>query len=369
LIVAQFTVSIALTICTAITYKQVKYMQDAKLGYNLEQTLVLNIDFSHMRGKHTLLKSELLTNSSIIGATAASQLPTDIQTGENIDITSAQSLSVSCVSVDPDFFEVMGIDVKQGEELISSIEVSDTINHFVVNESAMKYIGWTELEALNKQMSIRHGNQQPGSVMGVVGDFHFQALHHAITPLVLEFDPSAFQYLLVKVESENLSETIDFISSKWDEVAEGIPFDYFFLDQQYDNLYKSEKRSGTLFIIFSLVAIFISLLGLFGLSSFAVERRTREIGLRKILGAHVSDILLVISKDFLFLLLISFALALPLGYYFMQTWLANFAFRTTIGPGLFLLAGSINIVLGLLTLSYHSLRISDTNPVETLRCE
>jgi len=369
LIVAQFTVSIALTICTAITYKQVKYMQDAKLGYNLEQTLVLNIDFSHMRGKHTLLKSELLTNSSIIGATAASQLPTDIQTGENIDITSAQSLSVSCVSVDPDFFEVMGIDVKQGEELISSIEVSDTINHFVVNESAMKYIGWTEFEALNKQMSIRHGNQQPGSVMGVVGDFHFQALHHAITPLVLEFDPSAFQYLLVKVESENLSETIDFISSKWDEVAEGIPFDYFFLDQQYDNLYKSEKRSGTLFIIFSLVAIFISLLGLFGLSSFAVERRTREIGLRKILGAHVSDILLVISKDFLFLLLISFALALPLGYYFMQTWLANFAFRTTIGPGLFLLAGSINIVLGLLTLSYHSLRISDTNPVETLRCE
>ena len=369
LIVTQFTVSIALTICTAITYKQVTYMQNARLGYDLEQMLVLNIGFNDVRDKYTILKSELLTSPSVLGATATSQLPTDIQTGENIDVTSSQSLGVSCVSVDQDFFEVMGIDVRRGDELISSINVSDTINHFVVNESAMRSLGWTEGDAMGNQMSIRHGNQRPGPVMGVVSDFHFQALHHVISPLVLEFNPNQFQYLIVKVKADHLPETISFISNKWDKLAGGIPFDYFFLDQQYDNLYKSEKRSSSLFIVFSIVAVCISLLGLFGLSSFAVERRTREIGLRKILGAHIADILLVVSKDFIILLLISFALALPVGYYFMDTWLSNFAFRTHIGPGLFLLAGSVNIMLGLLTLAYHSLRISETNPVETLRCE
>ncbi len=369
LIVTQFTVSIALTICTAITYKQVKYMQEAKLGYDLEQTLVLNIGFDGVRQKYAVLKSELLTNHSILGATATSQLPTDIQTGENVDITESQALEVSCMSVDQDFFKVMGMEVRKGEELISSVELSDTNNHFVVNESALKSIGWNESDALNRQISIRHGNQRPGPVVGVVSDFHFQALHHAITPLVLEFNPEQYQYLLVKIKSNQISETLAFISNKWDDVARGIPFEYMFLDQQYDNLYKSEKRSGALFIAFSIIAVFISLLGLFGLSSFAVERRTKEIGVRKILGANVSDILIVISKDFLFLLIVAFALALPLGYYFMDTWLSNFAFQTTIGPWLFLLAGSVNIALGLLTLTYHGLRISETNPVETLRCE
>ncbi len=369
LIVSQFTVSIALTICTAITYRQVRYLQEAKLGYDLEQTLVLNIGFKEIHDQYAVLKSQLMTNSSIIGSTAASQLPTDIQTAENIDITKSQTLGVHCVSVDPDFFKVMGIKIRQGEPLISSIQASDSLNHFVLNESTLKSIGWKEDDALNKLISIRHGNQHPGPVVGIVDDFHFQSLHHAIGPLVLEFSPEDYQYLLIRVKGDNMSETLNFISKKWKEIAGGIPFDYMFLDHEYDNLYKSEKRSGTLFIVFSIVALLISLLGLFGLSSFAVERRTKEIGLRKILGADMGNILFLISKDFLLLLTISFCLAIPIGYYFLDTWLSNFAFRISIGPGLFLLAGFINVVLALLTLSYHSLMISKTNPVETLRYE
>jgi putative ABC transport system permease protein len=203
----------------------------------------------------------------------------------------------------------------------------------------------------------------------VVSDFHFQSLHHAIGPLVFEFNPGDYQYLLVKVKGENLPETIRFISSKWQLVAGGIPFDYMFLDQEYDNLYKGERRSGSLFIVFSIVAVLVSLLGLFGLSSFAVERRTKEIGLRKIMGADNSRILLLISKDFMVLMVIAFAVALPVGYYFKTIWLSNFAFRVDIGPGLFLLAGLLNLLLGLFTLSYQSVRIAKTDPVETLRCE
>jgi putative ABC transport system permease protein len=311
----------------------------------------------------------LLGSSSIIGATATSQLPTDIQTEENIDITQSRTLGVNFVSVDPDFFKVMNIPITQGEKLISSMIVNDTLNQFVLNESAVRAIGWKGDDAISKRMSIRHGNQHRGAVKGVVKDFHFQSLHHAVGPLVLEFTPESYQYLLVKVKHENLQETIHFMAEQWEIVAAGLPFDYMFLDQEYDNLYKSEKQTSALFMVFSAMAVLISLLGLFGLSSFTVERRTKEIGLRKILGADNKNILALVSKDFLLLLFISFVLALPLGYYFMNAWLANFAFKTYIGPLLFLLAGLINFLLGLFTLSYHSLRIAETNPVDTLRYE
>ena len=369
LVVFQFTISILLSICTAITYQQVQYMQGAKLGYDLDHTLVLNIGFPEILEKYETLKSGLIGHATITGATATSQLPSDVQTAENIDYGDSKSLGVNCFSVDPDFFQVMNIKVRQGQGLISSMKVSDSLNHFVLNEHAVKAIGWNEADALNEQISIRHGNQLPGPVMGVVDDFHFQSLHHLIGPLVIEFNPDMYEYLLVKVKPENLAETVNFIEGKWEEVAGGIPFDYMFLDQQYDRLYKSETQSGTLFIAFSLVAVFISLLGLFGLSSFAVERRTKEIGLRKILGASVESILLNVSRGFLFLLIISFLIALPLGYYFMDTWLSNFAFRTAIGPELYFIAGVFNILLGLLTITYHSLRVSKTNPVEALRQE
>lgn len=369
LMVSQFTVSIALTICTAITYQQVKFLHEAKLGYDLDHTIVLNIGFKELHDKYGLLKSQLMRNSSVVGATATSQLPTDIQTEENIDITKSQSLGVYFVSVDPDFFKVMNIPVKQGEKLISLMTVSDTINQFVLNESALKFIGWREDDAVNKGISIRHGNQHRGAVKGVVRDFHFQSLHHAVGPLVLEFNPESYQYLLVRVKYENLNETIGFIAKEWERVAAGIPFDYMFLDQQYDNLYRSEEQTSSLFMVFSVMAVLISLLGLFGLSAFTIERRTKEIGLRKILGAGNSTILMLVSKDFMILLLISFMLALPLGYYFMNTWLSNFAFKTNVGPLLFLLAGALNFLLGLFTLSYHSVRIAETNPVDTLRYE
>ncbi|MBK7651423.1 MAG: FtsX-like permease family protein [Flammeovirgaceae bacterium] len=369
LVVFQFTISIVLTICTAITYQQVSYLQDAKLGYNLDHTIVLNIGYKEIHSQYEVLKSQLLRHTSVLGATAVSQLPTDIQTGENIDISKSETFGVNCVSVDPDFFKVMNIKVKQGEQLISSIRGNGTLNHFVSNESALASIGGKEDDVLSKSISIRQGNQHPGRVMGVVSDFHFQSLHHNIGPLVLEFNPGDYEYLLVKVKPENLSETIDIISSEWKKFAGNLPFEYMFLDQEYNNLYKSERRSADLFIVFSIIALLISLMGLFGLSSFTAERRTKEIALRKVLGANTNNILLLVSRNFLFLLTVSFAIAVPIGYYFMNTWLTNFAFKTSIGPSLFILAGVANFILALLTLSYHSIKVSHTNSVDALKYE
>ncbi len=369
LIVSQFTISIALTICMAVTYQQVKFLKEAKLGYKLDHTLVLNIGFKEVKGKYALLKKQFSNNQDILGATATSQLPTDIETEENIDITSSQSLGVHCVSVDPDFFTVMGIPVKHGEKLISSMNETNTLNQFVLNESALKAIGWAEQDAVNKQMSIRHGNQKRGPVKGVVSDFHFQSLHHSVEPLVLEFNPDEYQYLLVKLKNDHLPETIRFIEQRWNQLAMGIPFEYSFLDQEYNRLYRSEQQTSSLFMVFATMAIIISMLGLFGLSSFAVERRTKEIGIRKILGANNGTILTLISKDFLVLLMISFVLALPLGYYFKQQWLTGFASQASIGWWLFLLAGVANFAIAIITLLYQGVRIGATNPIDTLRYE
>lgn len=369
LIVSQFAISMTLTICTAITYKQVTFLRNSRLGYQQDHTLVLDVNLPGVREKISVLKSEILRYPDVLGATATSQLPTDIQTGENIDVTASQTHGVYCVSVDADFFKVMGIPMRQGETLVQGLQPNDSMNRFVLNQQALNVVGWTEEDALGKLISIRHGNQKPGPVMGVVEDFHFQSLHHTIGPLVFEFNPDSYQYLLVKVKPERLTETLRFLSDTWNTLAEGMPFEYQFLDQQYNNLYRSEQQSGSLFIVFAALAIFISLLGLFGLSSFAMERRTREIGMRKILGADALRVILLVSKDFLVLVLVGFVIAVPLGYMFEDRWLSGFAFRTEIGAGLFLMCGLINGLLAIVTLLYHSVKISRMNPVETLRYE
>jgi ABC-type antimicrobial peptide transport system permease subunit len=203
----------------------------------------------------------------------------------------------------------------------------------------------------------------------VIHDFHFQSFHHNIDPLVFEFNPGDFQYLLVKIKPERTAETIQFIADKWKQVAGALPFEFTFLDQEYAKLYKAEAKTSELFTVFSLVALFISLLGLFGLSSFAVERRTREIGVRKVFGAGVNNIMILVSGDFMKLLFISFFLSVPIGYYFTQNWLNAFAFKVDGNVPAFILAGVLNILFALMVLSYHVVRIARTRAVDTLKYE
>ena len=369
LVVFQFTISIILTVSTAVTYRQLQFLHNSDLGYDKEQVLILPIRYDEVLPRYKEFKSALLANSNIISASATSQLPTNITEGETIDISNSDTRGVYYVSVDENFFETLDINVLQGLNRIKKIIPEKGINRFVLNQRALSEIGWEEQSALGKTMSIRHGNMQPGQVLGIASNFHFQSLHESIGPLVIEFDPDRYEYLLVRIVAGQNTEAIEFINGQWKEFAGNIPFDYSFLDQAYDHLYKMEKKIGSLFLIFASIASFIALLGLFGLASFAVEKRTKEIGVRKVLGANMTNIIGLLIKDFSWLLLIAFAIALPVSYYYTQQWLNTFAYRTTLTSLVFIIAGLTNLTLAVVTLLYHGITASTNNPVNSLRSE
>ena len=369
LVIFQFVISIILTVFTVVTYRQLQFVRQINLGYDKEQMLILPIRYDEILPRYREFKSALLTNSNIISATATSQLPTNITEGENIDISKSESREVYYVSVDEDFFQTLSIDVQEGMDKIKNIEPINGVNQFVLNESALAKIGWDRQNALGKTMSIRHGNMKPGQVVGVVGDFHFQSLHETIGPLVMEFDPDNYEYLLVKIAPGETTEAVEFINSQWKTFAGNIPFDFSFLDQAYDQLYKNEKRIGSLFLVFASIASLIALLGLFGLASFAVNKRTKEMGIRKVLGASVPNIIGLLMKDFSLLLIIAMVIALPVSFFYTKEWLQTFAYRTALTPFVFVIAGLANIALPTVTLLYHGLKASAKNPVDTLKNE
>ncbi len=368
LVVFQFTIAITLTVCASVVYLQVNFIRDANLGYRRDHIVVLNIGFDELTKNYRTLKSEMLRVPGVFGVAASSQVPVDIQTAENIDVGET-SVGVQSVSVDPDFFDVMGIQLAAGQQIVKSLLPNDTVNHFVLTPQVLDQFGWNEETAMQQSIRIRHGNMQPGKVVGVASGFHFQSLHHELAPLVLEFNPSMYQYLLVKLNTQNVATTLGSLEKIWKPLAGGVPFQYSFLDDYYDRLYRTEQQSNKLFTAFSTMAGVISLLGLFGLTSFAVERRTKEIGIRRVLGAHIGGLLSTVSGGFVLLMAAAFVIATPLGYYFMKSWLSGFAYRVDIGWSVFALAGVVNILLGVLVISTQAFRIAKMNPVEVLRSE
>ena len=370
LVVFQFSISIILSIATVVTYQQLRYIQTTNLGFDKEQVLSLPIRYSEVLPRYQELKSALLTNSNILSVAAASQLPTNIIEAENIDIENdSETHGVHYISVDQDFFQVMGIAVQEGRTKLEGLNPEPNVNRFVLNELAVKELGWRNEEAVGKRMKIRHGNMEMGEVVGVVSDFHFQSLHENIKPLAIEFNPEMYEYLLLKIAPGKSREAIDFVQGQWKKFAGNIPFDYNFLDQQYDQLYRNEARMGSLFLVFASIASLIALLGLYGLASFTVEKRTKEIGIRKVMGASVTNIVRLLVKDFSGILLIALVIALPLSFYYATQWLASFAYHITLAPAVFVLAGLVNVALALATLFYHGIKAAANNPVTSLRSE
>jgi putative ABC transport system permease protein len=369
LVVFQFAISIILSICTVVTFKQLKFIQTTDLGFDKEQVLSLPIRYAEVLPRYREFKAALLTGSDILGAAATSQLPTNIIEGENIDVDDANAHEVYYVSVDQDFFRVMGINIRSGKYKIEGVMPQEGINLFVLNENAVKEIGWSDNDAVGKTMRIRHGNMEMGEVLGVADDFHFQSLHENIRPLAIEFNPEMYQYLLIKIAPGKSREAVAFVQEQWKKFAGNVPFDYNFLDQQYDQLYKNEERMGSLFVVFASIASIIALLGLYGLASFAVEKRTKEIGIRKVFGASVPSIIKILVKDFSGVLLVAFAIAIPVSFYYSVEWLQTFAYHTTLTPYVFVIAGLLNVALAVITLLYHGIKASANNPIISLRSE
>jgi putative ABC transport system permease protein len=274
------------------------------------------------------------------------------------------------------YIPTMGMQLLAGRNFSRQF-ATDEQEAFILNETAVRDLGWGDpAKAIGKEIfwdtwgtGGKADTLKRGRVVGVVKDFHVKSFHQKIEPMVMHIYPGGFNEFIVRIRPENTAATLDFLKGQWAKLAPEWPFDYKFLDDQFAQLYASEQTFGRLFGVFTGLSIFVACLGLFGLASFTAQQRTKEIGVRKVLGASVGSIVALLSKDFLKLIAVAFVLATPLAWYFMREWLQNFVYRVDMGWWIFAAAGLLAGLIALLTISFQSIRAALTDPVKSLRSE
>ena len=373
LIIFQFAISVFLIISTFTIRSQMNFIQKKKLGYSRNNVLVLDID-QKLVEKIDLVKSELLSIPSVKGVSLAYESPVKIRGGYNMSGTDlSKTMGVTANPVDENFIDVMGLEMVAGTRLTtqdvkdaSKDDYTKNYYHFVLNESAAKALGWKPEEAVGKKMFL--DESRPGEVRAVVKDFHFASLHSQIQPLVL-FPGGWSQNLFVKVDGSKTTAVIAAVEKKWKTLASHRPFSYHFLDEDYQKMYESEMRIAKVFNLFAGLAIILACLGLFGLSAYAARQRVKEIGVRKVLGASVANISVLLSSGFVKLVAVAFLIATPIAWFAMNKWLQQFSYRVNISWWVFAVAGIITVLITLLTVSFQAIKAALTNPVKSLRTE
>lgn len=373
LVVIQFAVSIILIVSTVVIYQQLSYIQNKAMGYDRDHVLTIPYDNS-LNPQYEAFRNELMSNTSIKEATRSTRIPTGrLLDAQNASVYVGDSAmpvkqDIKMVSVDYDFVPTYNIQIAAGRNFSRSFG-TDTAA-FLMNESAATAIGWKKPEdAIGKPMM--YGNIK-GAVIGVMKDIHFESLHEKITPLILLL-PSAqaggYNQLSVKLAGNTIPQSIAFIERTWKKFLPQTPFEYNFLDESFQSLYKAERVQGQLFTLFACFAIFIACLGLFGLSAFTITQRIKEIGIRKVLGANVKSIVGLLSRDFLKLVLIAALIAFPVAWLAMTRWLQDFAYRDRLHWWVFVSAGIIAAMIALITISFQAIKAATANPVKSLKNE
>ena len=375
LIVFQFAISVFLIVSTFIVQQQLYFIQHIKLGYDRDHVVVLPLD-NKMLDNLAVIKQQFRQNPSVLSVSSCSTTPVQGGGGFNMrsDIMPAdKQIAVTADRVDEDFVSTLGLQIIAGRDLtaqdmkdVSNDDYKKNIFHFILNESASKELGWTAQEAIGKKMFL--GDDRPGIVAGVVKDFHFESLHAPIKPFIL-FPESWRRQLLVKVSGAHLQQTISYLESRWKALVPQRPFEFHFLDDDYNKLYRSEITLGTIMDVFAGIAIVLACLGLFGLSAYTVQQRFKEIGIRKVLGASVSNIALTLSRDFIVLTGIAIVIAIPAAWWASAKWLQGFSYRTTVSWNVFALAAVATILLAVITVSVQAIKAAVANPVQSLRTE
>ncbi len=365
LVIFQFALSVMVISATLIIYQQLSFIRNENLGFDQENLLYVSLSNNYPAEAYRALKNELANMSGIAAVGGSDQLPTDtdfIPAVKWMVQGEQKSGGFTAFMVDEDFIDVYRIPVVQGRAFSKEI-VTDKTEAFVVNQAALKALGLKE--PLGAQIEVYN---RKGRIIGVVKDFHFETFREAIEPL---FMMPAEQCIImnIRLQPENITETIDRIKQAVAKHYPGSPFIYEFLDNEIDHLYRTDRRMGQIFISFSALAILLSCMGLYGLISFVAERKTKEIGIRKVLGASVSGIVHMLSREFAKWTFIAIIIAWPLAWYAMHRWLQNFAYRVEISLWVFLLAGGITVLLAILTVSWQAIRAALANPVESLRYE
>jgi putative ABC transport system permease protein len=371
-VVFQFVTSIVLIIGTIIIYNQMRYIQNRDLGFQKEQVLVVQDAFI-LGQRISAFKEELKHNPNIVSSTITSYLPVLSNTRVRSVFPEGQmeqrgSMAIHAWKTDYDFIETFNMDIIQGRDF--SREFSTDSSATLINEAAAAVFGWDDPigKRIGADSPNGSGKYQYFTIIGVVKNFHFDSMRKSIMPLTLHLEQSS-EFLAVRLRIENVSAQIESIRELWNKYLPGYPFEYSFLDERFENMYQSELRSGQILSIFSALAILISCLGLFGLSAYMAEQRTKEIGIRKVLGASVSEILLLLSQEFSRLVLIGFLIATPLSYFIMRNWLREFAYRTSINIWPFVISVTLTLFIALVTVSYFSIRLALANPSDSLRYE
>lgn len=367
LVVVQFALSIIVIVGALVIHEQLTYVRNKGLGYQKENLLYLKTGGGFEK-IYESAKTELLQNPNIVSVTASDNLPTFLShtTGVDWEGRNPEKIEIFQVhGVNYDYFKTHKMELVNGR-FFSKEYITDSERAYVVNETAVKTM---EMEiAVGSRLTVRGGE---GRIIGVVRDFHFRSLHERIEPLVLRLGTldREFNYLTIRIAQEDIPGTISFIKTVWEKYGQSYPFDFYFLDDKIDELYKADQRTAQIFGYCAFLAIFVSCLGLFGLATFVSEQRTKEIGVRKVLGATVQKIVYILTKDFTKWVLVANIIAWPLAWLAMNTWLQDFAYRINIGLVMFLKAGILAFGIALITVSFHAVKSALSNPVDTLRYE
>jgi putative ABC transport system permease protein len=375
LVVFQFFISISLIIGTIVIYNQLTYIQSREIGYNRDQVLVINNTYALDKNIKTF-RQDMLKISGVRSASITGSLPTETAHSQNgwfkdPTLDAKQVNILTDFYVDQNYIPTMSMQMAAGRNFSTNF-LTDS-NAVIVNETAAKLLGFKN--PLNETLYRPSGYASNGAfnskafhIIGVVKDFNFSSMHDKVGPLIIELNDN-WGRVVVRINTKNIPALISEVEKKWNSMGPGQPFNYSFLDADFNKIYDAEQRTGKLFITFAVFAIFIACLGLFGLVTYAAEQRIKEIGVRKVLGASVGEIVAMISKDFIKLVLIAFVIAFPIAWWMMNEWLQSFAYRINISWWVFALAGTLTIAIALITVSFQAIKAAIANPVTSLRSE
>ena len=376
LVVFQFTVSAVLIVGTLVVFQQMRYIQNKNLGFDKEQILILH-NMQRLGEQADILKHEVLKYPQVIGATLSSFLPVPSDRARlpiaRVDHPNpAQAFPVSFWKIEEDYIGTLGMKIVAGRDF--SPQLASDEQSVIINQAAVSYFGFKSPLGEKLVMPDENAMQRGASttithtIVGVVEDFHFESLRELIAPLVLLHRPSSGS-LVLRIRPGQTTAVLRALKSKWAALAPGEPFEYSFLDDDFAQIYKSEMRTGRIYAIFAVLAIFIGCLGLFGLVSYSAARRTKEIGIRKVLGAATHEVAALLIRDYILLVGLANLIAWPVAYYFMHRWLQDFAYRASLGLMPFVLSGLLGLVIALLTVGYQAIHTARANPVDSLRYE
>ena len=371
LVVFQFSISIVMLVGTFVVYHQLDYMRNKRLGFEKEQLLVIQRAGSLGQDKEAF-RNEMVQSGGVENVSYSNGIPgrhlgdfTHVAEGASAE----DMVRMFLLFADFDYLDTLRMEMIEGRYFLKNRPADR--NSVILNETAAAALGMEN--PVGKRIirgSLSSGGSEFFTIIGIVKDFHFESLHRKIRPIAVYLLPAEdARYASVRIRAENIPRTLAFIANKWNKFVPGKPFEYFFLDDDFDRLYRAEKKVGKLFSAFAVLAVLVACLGLFGLASFTAEQRTKEIGIRKVLGASVPDIVTLLTKEFSRWVLLSNMIAWPVAYFATNRWLQNFAYRTRIGPWVFLLAASAALFIAMITVSFQALKAATANPAIVLKYE